>query len=144
MSRGDIAESAENLTENETRGAKEILGRLGRERDFRYPKEEAQALFIGAYRIVGWETLSKGGKRITEENSRLCMRILMSLRDDLGCDFTGDDRLLWGLQIHMISLFLRRQYGIAVTNPMLGDMKSRDLMGYIYGMKAASLIGGAP
>ena len=49
--------------------------------------------------------------------------------------------MLRGLQLHMISLFLHRQYGIVVTNIMLGDMKSRDLMGYIYGMKAATVIG---
>ncbi len=138
-----IARSAENLTEDEGRAAGEILERLGKERDFCYPGQEAQALslFIGAYRIVRREALGAGGKRITEENSGLCRRILMAVRDDYGCDFTGDEELLRGLQLHMISLFLRRQYGIAVTNPMLGDMKSRDLMGYIYGMKAASVIG---
>lgn len=140
-----IADSVENLTEDERRAAGEILERLGRERDFCYPGQEVQALwlFIGAYRIVRRESLGAGGKRITEENSRLCRRILLSIGNDYGCDFTGDEDLLGGLELHMISLFLRRQYGIAVTNPMLGDMKSRDLMGYIYGMKAASVMGGS-
>lgn len=137
-----IAKAVENVTEDERCVAKEILERLGVEKNFSYPQEEIQALslFISAYRIVQWEDVKVGGKRITEENALLCSRILTSIRDDYGCDFTGDEELLHALELHMISLFLRRQYGIAVTNPMLGDMKSRDLMGYIYGMKAASLI----
>lgn len=136
-----IARAADNLTEDERRGAKEILKQLGKERNFCYPEEEVQALtlFIGAYRIVREEELGEKGKHITEENAALCLRILMSIREDYGCDFTGDKELLHELELHMISLFLRRQYGIAVTNPMLGEMKSRDLMGYIYGMKAAAL-----
>ncbi len=139
---GELVKAGENLTEDERRSAKIILERLEEGKDFSYPEEEVQALslFIGAYRIVRREELGAGGKRVTEENAALCGRILTSIRDDYGCDFTGNLELLHDLELHMISLFLRRQYGIAVTNPMLGEMKSRDLMGYIYGMKAASLI----
>ncbi len=138
-----IAKAAENLTGDEKRGAKEILEHLREGKNFCYPEEEIQALslFIGAYRIVGREELREGKKRVTKENAALCRKILLSLRDDYGCDFTKDEELLHELELHMISLFLRRQYGISVTNPMLSEMKSRDLMGYIYGMKAASLLG---
>lgn len=139
---GSITEFVQNLTEDERRSARKILNRLGADENFSYPEEEIRALslFICAYRSVQREALCAEGKQITEENAALCSSILASIREDYGCDFTQDEELLCELELHMISVLLRRQYGIAVPNPMLKEMKTRDLMGYIYGMKAAALM----
>lgn len=106
----------------ESAWASEFLKKLERVFAVHFPEDEAIYLALhlsgGKFRDGTWAA---------EENSPVLSRLLDDLISRMselnGVDFTKDKALAEGLKIHLYTVLNRLNYGLSVTNPMLGDIK---------------------